>query len=292
MLPRNRTWPLMLGFVLAFGVAAGVAVWVAKLLQFPTTYTLARLPVAVLSGLLYFGVPLAIVVVPIASVLLRHVATPRIVLGYIPVIFVLAAVVMIPGLPAAIRGPFGYHPVVAVVLIVTAFVLRSRPNGQRIGHCSRCDYDLTGNESGVCPECGTPTPDVPADAEEFSYEDFVRLDGRDLWRYMELRLNPDLPAIPPEVVRRVLSGLEKYDEYHLVYALELGSLFLPGETEALLPRYLAHPEISVHCAASRALERLPSIAPSTLESARHHLTSANPAFARSVLLSLEKRIAP
>jgi hypothetical protein len=23
------------------------------------------------------------------------------------------------------------------------------------GRCSRCRYDLTGNESGVCPECGT-----------------------------------------------------------------------------------------------------------------------------------------
>lgn len=24
--------------------------------------------------------------------------------------------------------------------------------------CSRCSYDLTGNVSGVCPECGTPVP--------------------------------------------------------------------------------------------------------------------------------------
>jgi hypothetical protein len=25
------------------------------------------------------------------------------------------------------------------------------------GHCRHCAYDLTGNESGVCPECGAPT---------------------------------------------------------------------------------------------------------------------------------------
>jgi hypothetical protein len=25
------------------------------------------------------------------------------------------------------------------------------------GQCARCSYDLTGNVSGVCPECGTPT---------------------------------------------------------------------------------------------------------------------------------------
>jgi hypothetical protein len=32
---------------------------------------------------------------------------------------------------------------------------RRRP---RPGYCRRCDYDLTGNVSGVCPECGTPIP--------------------------------------------------------------------------------------------------------------------------------------
>lgn len=26
--------------------------------------------------------------------------------------------------------------------------------GLKPGHCVRCDYDLTGNESGQCPECG------------------------------------------------------------------------------------------------------------------------------------------
>jgi len=24
------------------------------------------------------------------------------------------------------------------------------------GHCRKCGYDLTGNVSGICPECGTP----------------------------------------------------------------------------------------------------------------------------------------
>jgi len=30
------------------------------------------------------------------------------------------------------------------------------PSGRRPGLCEKCDYDLTGNESGICPECGTP----------------------------------------------------------------------------------------------------------------------------------------
>jgi hypothetical protein len=33
------------------------------------------------------------------------------------------------------------------------------------GHCPKCSYDLTGNVSGVCPECGT---EIPKSAAEFS----------------------------------------------------------------------------------------------------------------------------
>lgn len=32
--------------------------------------------------------------------------------------------------------------------------------GRYIGHCQKCGYDLTGNVSGVCPECGTPVGDA------------------------------------------------------------------------------------------------------------------------------------
>jgi hypothetical protein len=49
-------------------------------------------------------------------------------------------------------------PVVALV-IPTTFLwwrcLRVLP-----GHCQNCGYDLTGNVSGVCPECGTAVPDA------------------------------------------------------------------------------------------------------------------------------------
>jgi len=29
------------------------------------------------------------------------------------------------------------------------------------GHCGRCEYDLTGNVSGICPECGWVIPKTP-----------------------------------------------------------------------------------------------------------------------------------
>ncbi len=34
------------------------------------------------------------------------------------------------------------------------------------GHCPRCGYDLTGNVSGVCPECGAAAPGRPADVPQ------------------------------------------------------------------------------------------------------------------------------
>ena len=35
----------------------------------------------------------------------------------------------------------------------------------RDGLCVHCGYDLTGNESGVCPECGTTTAGPSRDSE-------------------------------------------------------------------------------------------------------------------------------
>lgn len=51
--------------------------------------------------------------------------------------------VLIPVLVGMLVGIFVYH--------VIASYHRWFPSG----HCQECSYDLTGNESGVCPECGT-----------------------------------------------------------------------------------------------------------------------------------------
>lgn len=56
------------------------------------------------------------------------------------------------GISAGVR--FWFLALVAAGLMLTNeyFVYRKR----RIpGHCKSCDYNLTGNISGVCPECGT-----------------------------------------------------------------------------------------------------------------------------------------
>lgn len=63
--------------------------------------------------------------------------------------------------PEAIRGgdfrlPGGiYIGGAMIALSLLPFIVRRR---SETGHCQRCRYDLTGNLSGVCPECGQPTP--------------------------------------------------------------------------------------------------------------------------------------
>jgi len=63
-------------------------------------------------------------------------------------------------LAAVGRAPWWFWACVTAPVIPMAFaavrvVARVRRNQRRIeGHCGHCGYDLTGNVSGVCPECG------------------------------------------------------------------------------------------------------------------------------------------
>jgi hypothetical protein len=47
-------------------------------------------------------------------------------------------------------------PAACVVVLGSAWLLRR--NESQSNHCRACGYDLTGNVSGVCPECGTAKP--------------------------------------------------------------------------------------------------------------------------------------
>jgi hypothetical protein len=51
--------------------------------------------------------------------------------------------------------------IVAVAAAGTVLSWRRRP---RAGHCAACGYDLTGNTSGICPECGVPIETKPMEA--------------------------------------------------------------------------------------------------------------------------------
>ncbi len=47
----------------------------------------------------------------------------------------------------------------ALLAGVSTFILWRRSRRVPPGHCKACRYDLTGNVSGVCPECGTSAGD-------------------------------------------------------------------------------------------------------------------------------------
>ena len=49
---------------------------------------------------------------------------------------------------------------------------------RRRGSCTECAYDLTGNESGVCPECATPVPEPRTRSEAMTIEPHERREGR------------------------------------------------------------------------------------------------------------------
>lgn len=81
-------------------------------------------------------------------------------------IMCVAGVAGMPGIQVAnhvgLRGSCWWFPVAAVVNasfwgVLTELVLQRNSKKRRSGFCAICGYDLTGNVSGVCPECGTPT---------------------------------------------------------------------------------------------------------------------------------------
>ena len=47
----------------------------------------------------------------------------------------------------------GWLPV--VLALVPVILFRRHDRHFPPGHCQKCGYDLTGNVSGRCPECGT-----------------------------------------------------------------------------------------------------------------------------------------
>jgi hypothetical protein len=48
-----------------------------------------------------------------------------------------------------------------IIAVPTGLAWRAARRRIRPGCCRECGYDLTGNVSGVCPECATPARDAP-----------------------------------------------------------------------------------------------------------------------------------
>lgn len=88
------------------------------------------------------------------------------------------------------------------------------------------------------------------------YKSFLNLTDGDLYAYLEPFLDSAIP-VPEDVLDRMLAELPRYDESHLVYAIEIGPDHAPDAFAPALPDYLSHKSQAVRTAASRALTRLP-----------------------------------
>lgn len=87
---------------------------------------------------------------------------------------------------------------------------------------------------------------------------FDQLEGAELLRYAEALLADDGGKVSKKQFQHLLNNLHKYDQYHLVYALEIGARHYPCSLALVLPDFLQHTDDSVVCAAMNALGSLPA----------------------------------
>ena len=101
-----------------------------------------------------------------------------------------------------------------------------------------------------------------------SFEEFDRLQGADLVEY--LGDDWDLRQVQPGFVDACANRLGSFDEYHLSYAIELGSLHAPERFLPLIAPYLADRRTSVWTAATRAIERAQSLKQAVYQAIERH----------------------
>jgi hypothetical protein len=92
---------------------------------------------------------------------------------------------------------------------------------------------------------------------QFNYQRFQSLSDNNLFAYLVELLNDATISISDQDIERIKSELETFDDYHLIFAIEVGMDRRPDIFLSLVPKYLAHPELSVRLAVHRTLLNLP-----------------------------------
>jgi len=59
----------------------------------------------------------------------------------------------------SLASPYMAPALCAWAGVIVMIVRPPRPKPLGVPVCASCSYNLTGNVSGICPECGTPLPE-------------------------------------------------------------------------------------------------------------------------------------
>lgn len=97
------------------------------------------------------------------------------------------------------------------------------------------------------------------DSPEFRYATFCSLNGPSLVEYMEGFVNDPSTSVPADDLERMATELNSYDEYHQVYAIELGMDRMPTYFAPFVLSCLSSDKQSVRLAAHRRLSQLETI---------------------------------
>lgn len=59
---------------------------------------------------------------------------------------------------------------ISIGMIAAGIFVQYKARGPKAGHCLKCGYNLTGNVTGVCPECGTGHSGLTINTNQHSKE--------------------------------------------------------------------------------------------------------------------------
>lgn len=125
----------------------------------------------------------------------------------------------------------------------------------------------------------------------FDYELFRSLNGSDLVEYMETLLSDTSIKAPGGTLIQLASDAPSYDEYHAVYALELGMQRAPEVFVSLAAKLLCHESQPVRFAAHRGLLNLPAslLTIELIDNCQQALDSSNFADVLDIIDKLHRR---
>ena len=94
--------------------------------------------------------------------------------------------------------PIGIAFAGMVSLLALVTPLRRSRTQMVTARCSGCGYDLTGNQSGICPECGQPTLQKRIERWQTQAEQLLTLDAQERYHGEERHILLSPPAEPNE----------------------------------------------------------------------------------------------